>query len=357
MQIPQIMSPPSILDPVLSILADGKPRTADEILAEGKRRGLFAHDAGTKPIYTALEQYIERMLARGRKPLVIHGVDHRFRLNRPVDDWPQIDATGLPALDAPQHSADASATLAELKKAAAGTDSDAFERAVCKALEVFGFAATHVGGDGSPDGYADAVLGELTYRVMIECKLSYGQTVSKLGSVAEAAKYRDAYHAGYCALVALSFDNELTFVSELHEHHVAAWSVSDLIRAADLQLDCSQMRDLFASGFASDALDDLAWTLRHGQAKRLRVVASLLLEIGLAQQRMALGLGDGASTPQLTVEAALGMVDDRLTAAGSAHGVTREEIDAAFTWLTSPYVGRALWTNDSRTAIVIRPRP
>lgn len=30
--------------------------------------------------------------------------------------------------------------------------------------------------------------------------------------------------------------------------------------------------------------------------------------------------------------------------------------DAAFTWLTSPYVGRATWTDENQTSIVIRPQ-
>jgi hypothetical protein len=39
----------------------------------------------------------------------------------------------------------------------------------------------------------------------------------------------------------------------------------------------------------------------------------------------------------------------------STRGVTRDEIDAAFAWLTSPFVGRAVWLNADPTAIVIRP--
>ena len=96
--------------------------------------------------------------------------------------------------------------------------------------------------------------------------------------------------------------------------------------------------------------------MEHGRAKRLRVVASLLVELGLQQQHMALTLADSSSVPRLTADVALSSIDDRLSAAGSTHGVTREEIDAAFTWLTSPYVDRALWSDDSHTAIVIRPQ-
>ncbi|MGA8097549.1 MAG: hypothetical protein WB810_02695 [Candidatus Cybelea sp.] len=80
------------------------------------------------------------------------------------------------------------------------------------------------------------------------------------------------------------------------------------------------------------------------------------MEIGLAQQRLAEQLDGTDAHPRLTKDVALSLVDERLISAGSAHGVTPEEIDEAFTWLTSPYVGRAIWTGEDRSAIVIRPR-
>jgi hypothetical protein len=67
----------------------------------------------------------------------------------------------------------------------------------------------------------------------------------------------------------------------------------------------------------------------HGPAKRLRVIASLPVEIGLAslpveiglaQQRMSHDLA-GADTPLLTRDVALSLIDDRITAAGT-RGVT-----------------------------------
>lgn len=350
-----IMAPPSpLLDAALSILVDGKPRSADEILSEGQRRGLFDASQTRKHVYTALSQYVERALGRGRKPLIAEDADRRFRLNQPVDDWPAIDTTGLPPLAIPV-GPPAAAAIAALQTAAVSTDSAAFERAVCAAFELFGFAATHVGGNDAPDGYADALLGELGYRVMLECKLSRDGNISHSSAVAEAAKYRDAYRAGFCALVAPSFDAEVTFVGELHTHCVAALSVDDLARAATLRLDCSEMRELFAPGFGADPLDDLAWARLHGPAKRLRVVASLLMQIGLEQQRTAHSLGDPASAPRLTQDVALTLLDDRLSAAGSSCGATRDEIAAAFGWLTSRYVGRAIWTDATQSAIVIRP--
>jgi hypothetical protein len=353
-----IMSPRSpTLDAALSILADGKPRSATEIFAEGVRRGLFdPRRQKRRYIYSDLWEYIDRALGVGNKPLIIQDSDRRFRLSRPIDDWPAIDTTGLPPLTpASALSAAAADTIAALRSATNGSDYEAFERAVCAAFELFGFAATHVGGNGAPDGYADALLGELQYRVMIECKLSSGGREAQAGDPAEAAKYRDAYHGHCCTLVAPSFSDQTTFVSELHTHDVAAWTTDDLARAATMRLDCSQMRELFAPGFAADGLDDMAWAQIHGPAKRQRVVASLLVEIGLEQHRMAHTLSDSTSVPRLSPDVALSLIDDRLTAAGTTHGVTREEIDAAFTWLTSPYVGRAIWTDGDCSAIVIRP--
>lgn len=355
MSAPFLAPPSPLLDAAVSVLADGKPRTADEILAEGRRLGIFDQSQTRKHIYTALSQYVERTLGRGRKPFIIEEADRRFRLNRPVDDWPALDTTGLAPLAAPRTpSSGAAATLAALQKSADTRDPAGFERAVCAAFELFGFAATHVGGNDAPDGYADALLGQLGYRVMLECKLSRDDNVSHSSAVAEAAKYRNTYRADFCALIAPSFDAELTFVSELREHGVAAWSVDDLVRAATLRLDCWQLRDLFAPGFAADPLGDLSWAMLHGSAKRLRVVASLIIDAGLEQQRMAHAMVGGAP-PALTREVALGVLDARLAAAGSTHGVTNDEIEAAFTWLTSPYVGRAVWLNAERAAIVIRP--
>jgi hypothetical protein len=352
------MSPPSpLLDAALLILADGKPRTADEILAEGQKRRLFDANQTRKHIYTALSQYVERTLGRGRKPLITESADRRFRLNQSIDDWPVIDTTGLPPLVIPNEPPpSAQAAVSKLQSAVATSGSEAFERAVCAGFELFGFAATHVGGNAAPDGYADAPLGPLRYRIMLECKLARDDTISQSGAVAEATKYRDAYHADYCVLIAPSFDAEVTFVSELHAHRVAAWSLDDLIRVATLGLDCSQMRELFAPGFAADPLHDLAWAQIHGEPKRLRVVASLLVEIGLDEQRMMYDLNNALSIPHFTADVALALLDARLAKTGSTSGITREEIDAAFTWLTSPYVNRAIWADATRTAVVIRPR-
>ena len=63
----------------------------------------------------------------------------------------------------------------------------------------------------------------------------------------------------------------------------------------------------------------------HGPAKRARVIASLIMEIGSSQQRMAHRLGKSASPPRLTADVALSTLDQRLTTAGATDGVTRDE--------------------------------
>lgn len=198
------MVPSPVIDAAVAILADGKARTADEILAIGVKRGLFAGDMTRKRVYTALSQYVERAAGRGRKSRIVEDVQHRFRLNHTPDDWPDLDVTGLPSLTAPAPvSSDAQKAIDSLRQAAQQTDPTAFEIAVCEAFNHLGFIATHVGGTGQPDGYADALLGPLAYRIMIECKLSADIGDSHSASAAEATKFKRGIrerHAGRLSL-------------------------------------------------------------------------------------------------------------------------------------------------------------
>ncbi len=70
---------------------------------------------------------------------------------------------------------------------------------------------------------------------------------------------------------------------------------------------------------------------------------------------MAHGLGRDGSLVRFTADVALTLLDNRLAAGGATRGATREEIAAAFAWLTSPYVDRAVWDDATRTGIVMRP--
>ena len=352
--IADLMVPSPIIDAALAVLSDGKPRSADEILVLALHQGLLPRHITRKRIYTALSQYVERALGRGRKPEIVEDAQHRFALNRPLDDWPDLDLTGLPPLDkVTAINAAAQKAIDMLRNAAAANDPTAFEVAVCDAFDSLGFAATHVGGNGQPDGYADALLGPMAYRVMIECKLSSVVAQAHTAAAAEAAKFKTRYHGDVCALVAPQFEGEVTFASELQVHGVSAWSVDDLVLA--LQHGCGpiELRPLFGPGFAKDSIEELLWNRVHGRAKRVRVVASIVLQEAMRQQRLHVALGGQA--PLFTADVAMSVVDTYLSAQGATAACSREDVQAAFDWLTSPFVEQAIWLNDDRTAIVVRP--
>lgn len=351
----ELMVPSPIIDAAVAVLGDGKARTADEILAEAQKRGLLGAGATRKHVYTALSEYIIRAIGTGRRPEITEDVQDRFRINRAPDDWPDLDLTGLPALGAkPPLTPAASAAVERARKAAAGSDPTEYEIAVCSLFDHMGFIARHVGGTGAPDGYADALLGPLGYRVMIECKLAQGPVIAHSDAPVEASKFKDAYRGDCCIMVAPAFEPGLAFLSELQTHGVSVWTTEDLIGLIESGVNAADARALFATaGMATDALQDFQWARVHGKGKRLRVLASLVLTQAAAQQQMAQHVGDASAAPLFTVDVAMAMADAQLCAQGSQHGCTREEMQAAFEWLTNPLVRRALWVDDSHASIVV----
>lgn len=351
----ELMVPSPIIDAAVAVLADGKARTADEILAEAHKRGLLGGSVTRKHVYTALSEYVIRAAGTGRRPELTEDVQDRFRINRAPDDWPDLDATGLAPLGVqPPLSPEAKSAIERARKAAVGTDPTEYEIAICNLFNQMGFAATHVGGTGAPDGYADALLGPLAYRVMIECKIAQGPVIAHSDAPVEASKFKDAYHGDCCIMVAPDFEPGLAFLSELQTHQVSVWTTDELIELLQTGVSAAAARALFAApGMASDNLKDFQWARTHGAGKRLRVLASLVVTSATAQQRMAQHVGDRAAAPLFTIDVAMATADAYLTAQGSEHGCTREEMEAVFDWLTNPLVRRAQWVDDSRTSIVV----
>jgi hypothetical protein len=348
------MVPSPIIDAAIAVLADGKARTADEILAIGLKRGFFSAGMTRKRVYTALSQYIERVRGRGRKPRLVQDVHYRFSLNHTPDDWPDLDLTGLAPLESTAPvPPDVQDAIDALQRAAQQTDPTAFEIAACEAFNHLGFVATHVGGTGQPDGYADALLGPLAYRIMIECKLSVNIGDSHGAAAAEAAKFKESYRGKHCILVAPAYQGEVTFANELQVHDVSAWTIDDLTRALRAGCNALDVEGLLKAGFAEDMLDDFLWERRHGRAKRLRVIASIMIQEGLRQQRLDRVLGDGSQAPHFTIDVAMSVVDTYLGAAGASAACQRDDVEDAFMWLTSPFVRRAVWLDNSREAIVL----
>lgn len=349
-----LLAPSSIVDAAVSILSDGKPRSASQLFDEARQRGLLGASITLQNLRLSLLGYIERALATGRRPQIVKDAQHRFLINRTPDDWPDLDVTGLPPLAAPtQLSREAQAAIARAQRAESGTDPTEYEKAICGLFSCLGFAATHVGGIGAPDGYADALLGRLAYCVMIECKLGSAQSIGSTAGPPEAAKYKDLYHAACCTLVAPEYPHDLTFVSELKTHGVSAWTTADLIRVVQYGIAAFDLRAIFtAPGIAEDAIDDLIWDRTHGERKRFRVVTSAILQQTQAQQQLYNQFNQPDEAPAFTVDVAMEAVDAVLAQHGSASPCTREEVQAAFEWLTNPLMRVAVWADEAKSAIV-----
>jgi DNA primase len=325
-----------IVSAAIAVLRDGAAHTAEDILEIAVKRGLLDQTVTKKYVYTSLIEYIARAKGNGRKPAVVQNVDHSFRINEPPDVWP-----ALPEEPATELAPEVAALIQRLNESARGGSvaaATAFEEAVCDAFDALGFAATHVGGEKAPDGYADALLGPLSYRTMIECKSS-DEGVND-PSVFEASKFKDAYGAQFCALVGRAFSGEIEVAKELQNHGVSAWTVDDLTTLLRLGSNPLEMRALFAPGFASDALDDLLWERRHGRAKRVRLIAGAIVRTGHTTQ--AAYRGDSSQAPRITEDVAMVLVDQDLAAQGSAATCSRADVEAAIDYLTNPLVGLAV---------------
>ncbi len=74
------------------------------------------------------------------------------------------------------HVAQIDAIANRLHTTSRATAPEASEKAVCDAFAAMGFVATHIEGNGAPDGLLDAPLGLLAYRAILECKTAHADT-------------------------------------------------------------------------------------------------------------------------------------------------------------------------------------
>ncbi|HEV3157277.1 MAG TPA: hypothetical protein VGZ00_08020 [Candidatus Baltobacteraceae bacterium] len=338
----------SNLRAAVAILQDGKTRSVDEILSEAIARGLLPSSVTRKHLYIALVEYISRTRGNGREPRITQDVERNFRINRPSDDWPNVREP----LATPKPIEHADALVAALRASGGGDDPSAFEQAVCDAFAALGFVATHEGGNDKPDGYLDAPLGPLGYRVMLECKTVRGTSgkVTQPDAV-EAARWCESYHAQHAVLIGPSFGDDAELVTELRTHGVSAWTIADVATTLSAAIDPFTLQAAFAPGFAEDALTSILWERAHGRAKRVRVISEMLVEIGAREQRVC--AGDPSDAPAITEDAAMLLIDDCLRDEGSTAYCVREDVRAAFDYLTHPLVGRAVRTGENAIVIVV----
>jgi len=330
----------------LELLSDGKARTTIEIVKELRDAHLATSGLNTQNLYNNLLAYIEQEAYRGRKPQIAVDEGLRvFRLNQPVDDWPEVTLAPRPRYATREHI---EALAHRLEKASLGNDATGFEIAVCDAFAAMGFIADHVGGRGRPDGVLTAALGPLAYRVVLECKSSAGFVHD--GGPDEVARFRDALGAEYGVVVGRKFNEDRGFLSELSAHRVTCWTIADVIEALRLDLDPYECRGFLTPGLVDVALRDLAWTRLHGPEKRAIVVRETLRREGHAAQ-VALAHTPASEAPALTLDAALLLVETALMRVGATASPTREEVAEAMHDLVRADVAAAV---PGRDAIVIR---
>lgn len=333
----------SAITAAISILQDGGSLTAEQILDRAIDQHLVQPKMSAKYMYTEIADYITHTLADALEPQIIQNANRTFRINEPPDDWPQF---GPPAPPVPPD-----ALIARLESTATGDDPAAFEIAVCDAFAHLGFAATHVGGAEAPDGYADAQLGVLGYRLMIECKTAKGD-VNQPDCV-EASKFRGAYQADYCTIVGPAFTGKEELASELQTHDVTAFTVDDLRTLLTMNATAVEVRTLLKPGFAADFINDLVWERSHGVCKRISTIAYLVRREFWTAQVTAAQDGGRSSAPLLTVDSAMLLVDAALRTAGSTQACVRDDVVAAFTHLTDPLVAQAVWSDAAKTSLVV----
>jgi hypothetical protein len=332
----------------IQILEDGKARTAEQLLQEAVQLKLLTTETKRKYVYTALTEYIARQVAHGRRTPILQDEQRRFVINEPPDDWPDIEPV-------PRDEAQVRVLCERLEVTSIGDDPEAFEFAVCDAFAHLGFSTQHVGGRGAPDGVADAILGVLAYRVTIECKTSK-HPVNQSQAPEEAAKFRDGYKAQFSVLVGPEISSELELLDELRMHRVTAISVADLQTLLQIDATAREFRTLLVPGYCSDELEGILWERRHGAAKRVSTIASLIVKVGWQTQTIAAHQQGSENAIGLTLDSATNLVNIELWATGSTQACIRADVVRAFELITGPTDGRAVWTdNDCSSIVIVRP--
>jgi hypothetical protein len=136
-------------------------------------------------------------------------------------------------------------------------------------------------------------------------------------------------------------------------HGVALWCAEDLVMALESRLSPMELEAVFAPGVvAQEVIPDILWAREHGPRKRVGIIADIIRTAGWTTQCAAAQAGSPTDAPLLTEDAAMLLVDQELASQGAHVNCTREEVQLAFEWLTSPLVGIAAWAPD-KSAVVI----
>lgn len=142
-------------------------------------------------------------------------------------------------------------------------DAGELEDAVVAAFNCLGFDAVRIGGNGKPDGIAQAHLGTSdgqtsSYTVTLEAKSTSHPKVSSGNiSVSNIDNHRSAYNALYAAVIAVEYqgkDDENSVINteaKKFAEYVTLLTTSDLIKLVTIsgpkQISLAQLKDFFES--------------------------------------------------------------------------------------------------------------
>jgi hypothetical protein len=338
-----------IVRAVLKVLEDGRARNADEILEAGQSAGLFPKTLTRKALYIHIVSFIKRQAAAGRPAAIVQDPKDRFfHIAHPPDTWPEVHSSFVPL-----SASDLSMLATKLHETARGEDPTAFELAACEAFEALGFLVQHIGGYDAPDALLTAPLGAVAYTAILECEASQSGLIRRVGGVVEAAKHRESYRAHHAILLGPSFQRLGTLDEELQTHDVGLWTVDDVIEAISSEQTIYDLQVLFAAGRAANKLQQLAWNREHGAARRVRIIGGVLIEQGWKAQVLFAQQAGLDQAPLLTEDSAMMLVDSWLQQNGATTGCAREDVRAAFAYLTNPLVGRAVGVSGRDDAIIL----
>ena len=338
-----------VITAAIAVLADGLPRTSDEICTEALARGLVPAGTSKRYVYTALIEYIARTKGHERKPAIVQDRDRRFRANHPADPWPQPAADVRGAIGPTKSSL---AALERVRATARGFDPAEFEVAVCELFGSLGFVATHVGGYGAPDGYLDAPLGPLAYRVMLECKTAQrelrGDRAERRGG---GEVPRDVRRGVLSAGRAGVRGGDGVRGRAAHARRVGVDARRSRRRGARGTRSGGASCAVRAGARCRSARrDGVGRGARRGQTGRRDLRCDRGDGGAAAAGRARRGPADA---PLLDVDAAMMLLDEHFAASGSTARCSRGDVVAAFDWLTHPRVRRAMWSDQERRAIVV----
>ena len=144
-------------------------------------------------------------------------------------------------------------------------DPTGLEDAVYNAFLALGFEATKIGGNGKPDGIADAILGfsesernnnySLTYDAKSTKKNKIQAATAKLSGI---KRHQRDYNANFSVVIAIDYegadDSESAISKEARQQEVTVMRAKDLVRlillVAPKQIGLSKLRELFENCYS-----------------------------------------------------------------------------------------------------------